>query len=238
MEAKLKRNITLVGHAHSGKTTLAESILFFCKATTRKGDVLQGSTVSDYNEDEQDRKISINASFLKVDHNGHQIQIIDTPGYLDFVGEPVAALQATDAAVLVVDAVNGVEVGTEDVWDRLDEMGYPRLIFINKTDKDEAKTDEVIAAIQEQLSNKAVKVDLGSSDFVEAIAESDDKLLEKYLEEGQLSPDEINGVLRQAVVQAKVFPVICGSALNDEGGRSVAGCRSRVSPLSAGTAGF
>ncbi|MFA5262152.1 MAG: elongation factor G [Candidatus Omnitrophota bacterium] len=217
MEAKLKRNLTLVGHAQSGKTTLAESILFFCKATTRKGDVLQGSTVSDYNEDEQDRKISINASFLKVDHKGHQIQMIDTPGYMDFVGETVAALRATDAAILVVDAVNGVEVGTEDVWDRLNGMGLPRLIFINKIDKNEAKSDEVIAVIQEQLSNKAVKIDLESSDFIEAIAESDDKLLEKYLEKGTLSPDEIKGVLRQAVVQAKIFPIICGSALNDTG---------------------
>ncbi|HPN55721.1 MAG TPA: elongation factor G [Candidatus Omnitrophota bacterium] len=217
MEAKLKRNLTLVGHAQSGKTTLAESILFFCKATTRKGDVMQGSTVSDYNEDEQDRKISINASFLKADHKGHQIQMIDTPGYMDFVGETVAALRATDAAILVVDAVNGVEVGTEDVWDRLNEMGLPRIIFINKIDKGEAKSDTVIAAIQEQLSNKAVKVDLESSDFIEAIAESDDKLLEKYLETGALSPEDIKRVLRQAVVQAKIFPIICGSALNDTG---------------------
>lgn len=217
MEAKLKRNLTLVGHAQSGKTTLAESILFFCKATTRKGDVMQGSTVSDYNEDEQDRKISINASFLKADYKGHQIQMIDTPGYMDFVGETVAALQATDAAILLVDAVNGVEVGTEDVWDRLNQMGLPRIIFINKTDKSDAKSDTVIAAIQDQLSNKAVKVDLESSGFIEAIAESDDKLLEKYLEKGTLSPDEIQGVLRQAVVQAKIFPIICGSALNDAG---------------------
>ena len=217
MEAKLKRDFTLVGHAQSGKTTLAESILFFCKATTRKGNVMQGSTVSDYNEDEQDRKISINASFLKVDYKGHQIQMIDTPGYMDFVGETVAALQATDAAILVVDAVNGVEVGTEDVWDRLNQMGLPRIIFINKIDKSDAKSDAVIAAIQEQLSNKAVKVDLESSGFIEAIAESDDKLLEKYLEKGTLTPDEIQGVLRQAVVQAKIFPIICGSALNDTG---------------------
>ncbi len=217
MDVKLKRNITLVGHAHSGKTTLAESILFFCKATTRKGDVMQGTSVSDYNEDEQERKISINSSFLRVNYKDHQIQMIDTPGYMDFVGETVSAIQATDAAILVVDAVNGVEVGTEDAWDRLKAMGLPCLIYVNKTDKEEAKVDEAIASIQEQLSNKAVKIDLESSEFIEAIAESDDKLLEKYLEEGTLSPDDVKGVLRQAVVDAKIYPVICGSALNDEG---------------------
>ena len=116
MDAKMKRNMALVGHAHCGKTTLAESMLSICGAVTRKGDVMQGNTVADFQDDEIERKISINASYLKAAHNNHQLQIIDTPGYSDFVGECVGALRAVDGAVLVIDAVNGIEVGTEDMW--------------------------------------------------------------------------------------------------------------------------
>ncbi len=217
MDVKLKRNLAIVGHAHSGKTSLVESILFVSGAISRKGDVMQANTVSDFQDDEKERKISINASFMRTEYKNIQIQLIDTPGYMDFIGETVASLSVADAAIVVVDAVNGVEVGTEDVWKRLDALGLPRIIFINKTDKEDAKVDEAMASIQEQLSKSAVVIDLSSSELVDAVAESDDKLLEKYLDTGSLSPEEVRSALRKSVLEAKVFPVFVGSALNDEG---------------------
>ena len=217
MEAKLKRDIALVGHAHCGKTSLAESILFAGGSITRKGDVQKGNSISDFNDDEIERQISINSSLLTIKYKDHQVQIIDTPGYSDFVGETIAALRVVDSAVVVIDAVNGVEVGTEDAWQRLQERGIPRLIFINKTDKSEAKIDETIASIKEQLSAKAGVVDYNDSQFIEAVAETDDALIEKYLEEGTLSEDEIKQALHKAVSEAKFFPIFSGSALTDDG---------------------
>ncbi|MCK5579957.1 MAG: elongation factor G [Candidatus Omnitrophica bacterium] len=217
MDAKSKRNISFVGHAHSGKTSLAESMLFKSGAISRKGEVVQGTTVSDYNDDEFERKISINAGFLRSIFKQHQLQIIDTPGYMDFVGETVSVLKVVDAAIVVVDAVNGVEVGTEDIWDRLNQMDMPRIVFINKIDKSGADPDEALAAIKNQLSSNVHKIDLDSSEFVEAIAETDDTLLEKYLEEGSLSKEEVQQAVRQSVLDAKVFPVFYGSAQTDEG---------------------
>ena len=217
MDAKMKRIIALVGHAHCGKTTLAEGLLYAAKATTRKGDVMQGTTVSDFHEDEIERKNSINASYLKLVHQNHQVQIVDTPGYSDFIGETVASLRAVDGAVVVVDAVNGVEVGTEDVWDRLTALKIPRVIFINKTDKSEANIDETVKAIKEQLSPQANVLDLNSAELTESVAESDDQLLEKYLDSGSLSPDEVKNALGKAVKECKTFPIIVGSAVKDEG---------------------
>ncbi|MFA5088236.1 MAG: elongation factor G [Candidatus Omnitrophota bacterium] len=217
MEAKFKRNIVLVGHAHCGKTSLAESLMFVSGATLRKGDVLQGNSLSDFNDDEIERKSSINASFLKTNFNDYQVQIIDTPGYMDFIGETVSSLRASDSAVVVVDAVSGVEIGTQDAWDRLDSRGMPRIVFITKMDKEGASLNEALSSIQKELSPQAVRVDLNSAELIETVAETDDQLLEKYLEAGSLSPEEIRTALRKAVLDAKIFPVFSGSALQDQG---------------------
>ncbi|MFH1359571.1 MAG: elongation factor G [Candidatus Omnitrophota bacterium] len=213
----MKRNVILVGHAHCGKTSLAESLLFASGTTSRKGDVMKGNTVSDYNDDEIERQISINASFMNCEYQAHRIQLIDTPGYADFVGETVAALSIADAAIVVVDAVHGVEVGTEDVWERLEARKIPRIIFINKTDKSDANVPEAVKSIQEQLSKKAVVLDLASSAFVESVAETDDHLIEEYLESGSLPEQEVKDALRKAVIQGKIFPILKGSAASDEG---------------------
>jgi len=133
MSVQNKRSFILLGHAQSGKTTLSESILSFCRATTRKGSIAEGTTVSDYSFDEIERKNSINASILYCDYKGSRIQFIDTPGYADFFGEVIAGIRAVDAAVIVVDASSGVEVGTERAWQTLEEANLPCVIFINKT---------------------------------------------------------------------------------------------------------
>ena len=218
MKAENKRSLAIVGHAHSGKTSLAEAILFNCKTTSRKGLVTDGSTLSDYSFDEIERKISINNSVLLAKYKEHQIQIIDTPGYADFIGEVISSLRAVDSAIVVVDAVSGVEVGTERIWGFLEEAGLPRVVFINKSDKDDANVDKTIEEIKNNLSKKIVKIEsLSDPALVEAVAETDDKLLEKYLDAGSLSEEEVKGALRQAVVTGGLFPLVCGSALNDKG---------------------
>ncbi|MCM8763318.1 MAG: elongation factor G [Candidatus Omnitrophica bacterium] len=218
MDVKNKRSIIFLGHAQSGKTSLTEAILFACGSTTRKGTVAEGTTISDYSSDEIERKISINSSFLYCDYKGNRIQMIDSPGYLDFFGEVISGVRAVDAAVLVVDAVSGVEVGTEKCWELLEELGLPRLIFVNKIDKEGANPERVIEDIKKSLSAKAFILDSQESpELIEAVAESDDKLLEKYLESGKLSSDEIKQGLQQAVSKAKLFPLILGSALQDKG---------------------
>ncbi|MBU1726577.1 MAG: elongation factor G [Candidatus Omnitrophica bacterium] len=218
MDIKDKRNFILLGHAHSGKTTLAEALLYQCKATTRKGTIIEGNTVSDYSFDEIERKNSINLSMLYCEYKGTRIQILDTPGYADFFGEVISGVRAVDGAVIVVDASSGVEVGTERAWQILEEANIPCVFFINKLDKENTDVNKTLAAIKEQLTRTAAIIDsLQDPDLVEAIAESDDKLLEKYLEGVQLTPEELSNALTQAVIKRKVFPVVAGSAATDKG---------------------
>ncbi len=218
MEAKSKRSIILLGHAQSGKTTLAESMLFFCKATTRKGSIADGTTVSDYSFDEIAHKHSVNLSLLYCDYKGYRVQILDTPGYADFFGEMAAGARAVDAAVVVVDASGGVAVGTERAWQQLEESGTPCVIFINKTDKPEIDAHKVLGDIRDVLSPRALSVgSFDSAELMEAVAESDDKLLEKYLETGTLSAEEVRTALPAAVRSRKVFPVVRGAAVHDTG---------------------
>ncbi len=218
MEAKNKRSFILLGHAQSGKTTLAESLLYFCKATNRKGKVEDGTTVSDYSFDEVERKNSINLSLLFCDYQGRRIQIVDTPGYADFFGEVISGLRAVDSAIIVLDATSGVQVGTERAWEALEEAGLPCMIFINKTDKEGVDVNKSLADIKSRLSKNCVIIEsLEDPLLMEAIAESDDKLLEKYLSVLRLSIDEIKAGLAEAVHKRKLFPVVAGSSLTDKG---------------------
>ncbi|MCG2706529.1 MAG: elongation factor G [Candidatus Omnitrophica bacterium] len=213
-----KRSVILLGHARSGKTTLSESLLYFCKTTTRKGTVADGTTVSDYNFDEIERKHSINSSLLFCNYKGTTIQIIDTPGYADFFGELISGIRAVDSAIIVVDATVGVEVGTEQAWQLLEKFNLPCIIFINKLDKEDADSAKILLNVKNRLSKKATTIDsIDTPDLVEVIVESDDKLLEKYLEGVKLSPEELTAGLREAVIRRKVFPVLTGSALTDQG---------------------
>lgn len=216
MDAKNKRSIVLLGHAQSGKTSLSESMLYWCKATTRKGEVAQGNTVSDYSWDEIERRFSINASFLFCDYQDIRIQLIDTPGYIDFYGEVVAGVVAADNAVIVINAVSGVEVSTEKIWNLAQEHNLPRIIFVNKSDAEDIDRNRILQDIKSSLSTKAVIID-NSNQIVDLVAESDDQLLEKYLNTGSLSPEEISVGLRKAVINAKIFPVIFGSAIKEQG---------------------
>jgi len=218
MDAKNKRSVILLGHAQSGKTTLAESIIFRCKAISRKGTTAEGNTTSDYNWDEIERKSSINNGFMLCDYQDIRIQLVDTPGFADFYAEVLSGVRAVDNAIVVIDGASGVEVVTEKVWELLEEAGIPRIVFVNKIDKEGVDKDKIVEDIRNSLSPHAVVLNSSAlEELMEPVAESDDMLLEKYLAAGKLTLEEINSGLHKAVASAKVFPVLFGSGLTDSG---------------------
>jgi elongation factor G len=154
------RNVVLVGHSSSGKTSLAEALLFNTGAVTRLGKVDDNTSVSDFDPEEQRRKISINTSLLPCEWNGYKINVLDTPGYIDFVGEVKAALRVAEIAIVVVDAVSGIEVGTELVWQYCDELKLPRVIFINKLDRENSDFDRVLTQLRERFGKSVVPLQI------------------------------------------------------------------------------
>ncbi len=154
------RNIGLVSHQSLGKTTLSEAMLFSAGVTNRFGSVDEGTTVSDYRSDEIERKISISASLLQFEWKKNKINLIDMPGYPDFIGEVRCGLRVVDLAVVLINAVNGVEVGTEMAVEILQEYGVPHLFFVNLLDREHAKFDEALASLKESYGNGVVAVHL------------------------------------------------------------------------------
>lgn len=150
------RNIGLVAHSGAGKTTLAEALLYSAGEINRFGSVDEGTSTSDYNPDEIDRKISINASLLHLFWDKQKFNVIDMPGYFDFIGEVRSGLRATDIAIMLLNSVSGVEVGTDLVWDVLEEYGNARVFFINHMDKDHANFDKTIKSVQDAYGNAVV----------------------------------------------------------------------------------
>ena len=246
-------NVVLLSHGSAGKTSLAEAMLYTAGAINRLGKVDDGSSTSDYDPDEIKRKISISLSLLPGEWCDKKINIIDTPGYSDFVGEVKAGMRVSEGAVIVVCAASGVEVGTEQVWKYCEEAGLPRLILINKMDRenaDFARTAEEIKSklgakclplqlaigaqtnfegVVDLLTMKAYKgdkaeeteipsslqspVDTYREKLIEAIAEIDDTLIEKYLGGEEISPEELVTNLRKAIIEGKIVPILAGSAL-------------------------
>jgi elongation factor G len=152
------RNFALIGHATVGKTTFAEAILYSVGEINRIGSIDEGSTTSDYNSDEIERKISINTCLLHGQWKNCKLNILDTPGYSDFIGDVKGTLRVTDLAVVVLNAVAGVEVGTESVWRITEEYKSPRLFFINRMDKEHADFEKTLAMVHEQFGNKVVSI--------------------------------------------------------------------------------
>ncbi len=154
------RNIALVGHSGAGKTSLAEAALFVSGAATRMGKTEDGNTVSDFDEEEIRRGVSINTAVVPVEWEDHKLNLVDTPGYADFLGDLVGGLRAVDGAVVVVDAVAGVEVGTEIAWQRLDEAGLPRAVVINMMNRDNAQWTKVLAEMEASFDARFVPLQL------------------------------------------------------------------------------
>jgi elongation factor G len=251
------RNIALIAHGGTGKTSLSEAMLFNTGAISRLGRVEDGNTTSDYDPDEVKRKSSVNLSLIPCEWNGTKLNVIDTPGYADFVGEEKAGLRAADLAVVVVDAQAGVQVGTEYAWQYADERQMPRVVFINRMDRENTDFAAALASLQQHFGNTCVAaqapigaqehfqgvVDLISGQartgdkgaagpapasmaadvaayrekLIEAVAETDDDLITKYLEGEEIGEDELRAALKNAVATAAVVPVFCGSAAKNIG---------------------
>jgi elongation factor G len=241
------RNIAFVSHSSAGKTMLAEAFLHVSGATTRMGKIEDGTTTSDFEDEEIRRGISLSTSVVPVEYKDHKINILDTPGYLDFVGEVISALRVADGAVVLVDSVAGVEVGTEITWQYCDKFNLPRFVVINKMDRENASFQKALAAMQDFSSIRLIPVQLpwgekaafqgvidlltmkaykgdgktvveipadyrsaaedARTALIEAAAEGEDSLLEKYLESGELSADEIIRGLTAVVRSVSFVPV-------------------------------
>src|SRR6266581_501592 len=154
------RNVALVGHSASGKTQLASAILSDSGMVNRFGKVDEGTTVTDYDEEEIARKHTLSATLAYAEWNKQKINLIDTPGVGNFLSDARAALQVADAALVVVDAVSGVMVQTEKVWEAADELGLPRLVVLNRLDRDRASLDRALKSLREACSRTVIPVQL------------------------------------------------------------------------------
>jgi len=257
------RNVAVVGHGGTGKTSLVEALLFVAGAIDRQGRVEDGTTTTDFDPEEIRRQHTINASLAPVEWEGTKVNLIDTPGYPDFVGEVVGALRVTEGALVVVDARAGVEVQTEYVWARASERALPRMVVVSRLDREHASFDHAVDALRARFGARVVPVHLpigaeagftGVVDLVtmrahvrrdgrdlveevppdlrpaaeaarerlmEAAAESDDALVEKYLESGALSDQEIAQGLVAGTKSGRIVPVLAAAATRLVGVRGV-----------------
>ncbi|UCH35409.1 MAG: elongation factor G [Armatimonadota bacterium] len=248
------RNVGIIGHGGSGKTSLAEALLFAAGIIDRLGSVDAGTTVSDSDPDEIERNISITSALLPHEWREHKINLLDTPGYADFIGEVISSLRVADAAIMVVDAVAGVEVQTERYWQMAASRGLVSLIVVNKMDKEGADFASAVESARDRLgcnviplyvpigsaqnfrgvidvlseqavvysggkaSREAVPADMADDaaaareQLMEAAAETDDALTEKYLEQGSLTTEETRNGLRAAVIAGNAVPAIPAAA--------------------------
>jgi len=251
------RNIALASHSSAGKTMLAEAMLHLTGATTRLGRVEDGTTISDFDEEEIRRGISLYTSVLPVEYRDVKINLLDTPGYTDFIGEVISALRVADGAIIVVDSVAGAEVGTEIAWNYCNTFQLPRFVVINKMDRENANFQKALASIQNLTETRLIPVQLpwgektsfqGVIDLismkaykgdgktaveipdeyrsaaeearfalVEAAAEGEDELLEKYLESGELTHEEVVRGLKAVIRQGNFVPVFATSATTETG---------------------
>jgi len=260
-EPNFLRNIAIVGHGATGKTSLCESLLFIAGKTDRQGRVDDGTSSMDFEPEEQKRRISISAATNFFEWEKHKITILDTPGDSNFSYDTKNCLRVADGAVVVIDAVGGVEFQTEKVWEYADEYKLPRVVFISRMDRERADFFTCMETIKSRLGKKATPVVLpiGKEDkfqgvvdlitkkalifdgtggtyksadipadmkdavekyrenMVEDIAESDEQLMDKYLDAGELTVDELKAGLKKGVTSSSLIPVVCGSALKNIG---------------------
>ena len=252
------RNVAVLGHGASGKTSLVDALAFVAGTSKRHGSVKDGTTLTDYTPDEIERKYSINLALAYAEWMDAKINLIDTPGYLDFTGEALAGVHAADAALIVVSATGGVEVGTEQVFEYATERDIPRMFFVSLMDKEHADFDRVFSDITEHLTTKVIPIEIPVGDgpafhgiinlfsrkahlykkgtkageydevdvpaeyqarfeeysqkLFEAIATTDDTLLERYLNGQEISRDEALAAMKAGMAKGELCPLLCGAA--------------------------
>ncbi len=196
------RNVALVSHGSGGKTMLGEAFLHVTGATTRLGRIEDGTTVSDYDEEEIRRKLSLSTSVLPVEYKDHKINVFDTPGYTDFIGEVISALRVSDGAMVLVDSVAGVEVGTEIAWGYCDTFHLPRFVVINKMDRENADYRKALASVQEFSSTRLIPVQLPWGEKADFKGVIDLITMKAYPKEGRTA-EEIPADLKPAAEEAR-----------------------------------
>jgi len=262
------RNVVLMGHGSSGKTTLAEAMLHVSGAISRMGRVEDGNTVPDFDEEEHRRGYSISSALIPIEWGNARVNLIDTPGYADFEGEVVAASHAAEAALITVDGTAGVEAGTETAWEHADEAHLPRVLLVTRLDREHANFDSVLARLRERFGPRCVPmaipigrasalegaVDLltgiayrGAAEseappelagaiaaardmLIESVAETDDALLERYLEGGEITDEQLTQALHNGFAAGVVFPVLPVCATHEVGVRTLLDDVVRIFP--------
>ncbi len=247
---KTIKTIGIFGGDGSGKTTLVDALMYTAGSNSRQGSVDQGTSISDTDEEEKARKGSIRNSPLRCSFAGKEIFLVDTPGYADFWGEVILAMEVVDSALIVVDGLGGADVTTRRVWDLARSKNIPVGIFINKLDKEHSSFGKALEGVESSLGESVIPLTLPDADhpefsaaysiydqeniskitipaaaqiddfkekLIEAAAETDDSLIEKYLESGTLDPEEVNAGLKKAFSQSGFTPLFSGSALNCRG---------------------
>src|SRR5918994_322483 len=261
LEPSKIRNVAVVGHRGTGKTSLVEAMLFQAGATNRLGSVEQATTVADWDEDEHRRQMSLSAALCHLEWQGRKINLIDTPGDPGFQADTLAALRVVEGALMVVSGVAGVEVQTTRLWDRCEQLGLSRLLFVNMLDRERADFFTTLEQLRGQLSDRcvAVQIPIGQEHeltgvvdlfhmraymspegeregdpvdipaeiadqaaeyrekLVDSVVETDEALMERYLEEGEVTGEELAAALKNAVVRDELFPVGCGVATKNLG---------------------
>jgi elongation factor G len=259
------RNVAVVGHRGTGKTSLVEAMLFQAGATNRLGVVEQGTTISDWDEDEQEREMSISNSLTHLEWQGRKINLIDTPGEPSFQGDAIAALHVVEGALVTVSGVMGVEVQTARNWQRAEDLGLARVVFVNMLDRERADFFRTLEQLRAQLGTQCVAIHLpigaeheltgivdllhmtsytspegakeGSpggipaeladqveqsrTQLLDSVVETDEALMERYLDGQELSPEEVASALKAAVTRGELFPVACGVATKNLGTTAV-----------------
>ena len=261
-DLKKVRNIGFIAHIDAGKTTVTERVLFFTGETYKIGNIDEGTTVMDFMSLERERGITIGSAATNAQWNGHQVNIIDTPGHVDFTAEVERSLRVLDGGVVVLESVSGVQPQSETVWRQADTYEVPRLIFVNKMDRLGANFNYAVQTVHDRLGANAVPIQIpmgAESEFhglidlvarkaysyetpeaiehviteipdeyleaamearqnlIEKVAETDDELMLKFLEEEEITDEELKISLRRATIDLKIFPVCVGSALRHRG---------------------
>lgn len=241
------RNLAVIGSGGTGKTTLCEALLFKSGATTRMGKVDDGNSASDYDSEEIKRKISIYASLLPLEWKDTKINLIDTPGYIDFAGEAISAMNVVEGVIAVIDAVSGVGVGIDSLWQEATKLNLPKIVVINKLDKNQADFAGKVEDARKKLGKQLVpiQIPIGSeSNFkgahnllksdgvpdeikedytryremlIEATAEVDDTILNDYLENKEIPEQEIVAAIKTGIETGKITPILCASAAREIG---------------------
>ncbi|NNE28406.1 MAG: GTP-binding protein, partial [Saprospiraceae bacterium] len=273
-DTKHLRNVVLLGHPGSGKTQFAEAMLYEAKGTNRFGKVTEKSTTSDFTSIEQERGNSIFSTLMHADWRDCKINLMDTPGFDDFVGEVVSSMKVADTAVMMLNARSGVEVGTELIWEYVEKFKTPTLFVINHCDNDKADFENTLEQTKARFGSKVlpfqfpVETGIGFNKIVDALrmvmyvfpdaggrpekqsipeehigraqemhnalveaaAENDESLMEKFFDEGSLTEEELAEGLTIALANQEIFPVFCASAERNMGSGRVMGFINDIAP--------